>query len=305
MTMPLADYPSVHYFYEALGRQFPYFSAIIPRQVDAFGDEWLKLFDAELKAFFGGDHERIDRGVRGYGKFALDSMKLQVKFQKTKEYDNKTYAQAASEVYQNKDYMFGLYLPGILLSHYLWRHHFLQHIFFRDRFLPLVGSGEGKTFNDIGVGTGFYSKEMLARTKVTGNGYDLSPHALAHAELLLAAQGIQGRYRINLRDVTTEPAPPAADYLINIEVLEHLEDPQTFLNALAKMLKPGGYGLFSAAVNAPNADHIYLYREPAEVAAQLTKAGFEIVDAASDVAYFPRTETELVPVNAAFIVTKK
>ena len=73
-------------------------------------------------------------------------MKLQVKFNKTLEYDNKSYDEAASEVYQSRDYMFGLYLPGILISHYLWEHHYKQHIFFEEKLVPLIkerGSQDG------------------------------------------------------------------------------------------------------------------------------------------------------------------
>jgi len=303
--MKLDGYPSVSLFGDLLRRQFPYFAGVMQKQEDSFGDHWLELFETELKSFFEYDKQRLDQAVRGYGKFALDSMKLQVKFQKTKEYENKTYEEAASEVYQNKEYMFDLYLPGILLSHYLWRHHFLQHIFFMEKFLPLVKNGDGKVFYDIGVGTGFYSKEMLTRTNMKGKGFDLSPHSLAHTLKLLSAHNVSDRYEPNLRDIIKEPVTPSADYLLNIEVLEHLEDPQTFLNSLAKMLKPGGYGLISAAINAPNADHIYLYRNPDEVAAQLTKAGFELVDSTVDAAYAPRLEGDLVPVNVAFIVARK
>ncbi len=303
--MKLDKYPSVRILYDSLQQRFPYFSGVIQKQIDSFGDPWLRLFEKELETFFAKDRELIERAVIGYGKFALDSMKLQVKFQKTREYDNKTYEEAASEVYQNKEYMFGLYLPGILLSHYLWKHHFLQHVFFLEKFLPLVGSGDGKVFFDIGVGTGFYSKEMLTRSNLTGKGFDLSPHSLEHTLLLLGKHNVSKRYEANLRDIIGNPVSPAADFLINIEVLEHLENPQMFIDSLAGMLMPGGYGLISAAINAPNADHIYLYRNSEEVAEQLLKAGFEIVDSTVDAAYLPRKEGELVPVNAAFIVTRK
>lgn len=297
-------YPAIGYFYDELSYQFPYFVGTIQKQSTSFGDNWLTLFETELSTFFSNDTNRIKHAVKGYGKFALDSMKLQVKFQKTKEYDNKTYEEAASEVYQNKDYMFGLYLPGILLSHYLWRHHFLQHIFFVEKFLPLVGNGDGKVFYDVGPGTGFYSKEMLKRTNLIGKGFDLSPHSLEHTLMLLRANNVADRFEGNLQDIIKNPGIPAADYLINIEVLEHLEDPQTFLNFLAKMLKPSGYGLISAAINAPNADHIYLYRSSDEVAFQLLTAGFEIVDSSVDTAYTARSEMDLVPINACFIVKK-
>ena len=302
--MKIQDKPNLAIFHDSIQSQFPYFSGVVQRQIDEFGEHWLVLFESELSAFFAQDKKSIDKAVKGYGKFSLDSMKLQVKFQKAKEYENKTYEEAASEVYQNREYMYELYLPGILLSHYLWRHHFLQHTFFLDKFLPLIRGGEGKIFYDIGVGTGFYSKEMLLRTKLTGKGFDMSPHSLSHTEMLLDRHRILGRYETDLRDIIKKPVITTADYLINIEVLEHLEEPQLFLNALEKMLKPGGYGLISAAINAPNADHIYLYRNSCEVEHQLVNAGFEIVDSTIDAAYLPRSEDELVPMNVAFIVKK-
>ncbi|MBS4096039.1 MAG: methyltransferase domain-containing protein [Sulfuricella sp.] len=303
--MKLDDYSSVGFFYDALRQRFPYFSGVIQKQIDTFGDHWLRLFERELEVLFAKDKKRIDQAVMGYGKFALDSMKLQVKFQKTKAYDNKTYEEAASEVYQNKEYMFGLYLPGILLSHYLWRHHFLQHMFFLEKFLPLVGSGDGKVFYDIGVGTGFYSKEMLTRSNLTGKGFDLSPYSLEHTLMLLEKHHVDKRYETNLRNIIENPVMPAAEFLVSIEVLEHLENPQIFLDSLSCMLIPGGYGLISAAINAPNADHIYLYRNSDEVAEQLLNAGFEIVDSSVDPAYSPKKDGDLVPVNVAFIVTKR
>ncbi len=303
-TMNLDGYPNLEIFHNSLKDRFPYFSGVMEKQQGSFGDHWLQLFERELAVFFAGDVERIRSAVMGYGKFALDSMKLQVKFQKSKEYENKTYEQAASEVYQNREYMFSMYLPGILLSHYLWRHHFLQHSFFLEKFLPRVGDGKGKIFYDIGVGTGFYSKELLMRTNLTGMGFDMSPYSLEHTRALLAKYGAADRYQTNLRNIVDDPVTPAADILVNIEVLEHLEDPQSFLNALLNMLKPGGKGLISAAINAPNADHIYLYRNSDEVAEQLLNAGFKIDACSVDEAYPPKKDGELVPVNVAFIVTR-
>ena len=70
------------------------------------------------------------------------------------------------------------------------------------------------------------------------------------------------------------------------------------------MLEPGGYGLITAAVTAPNADHIYLYNSIGEVLAQVEQAGFKVVDSREDRAYEPTKPTESVPKNAAIIVTK-
>ena len=289
---------------ELIALKYPFFLGSLEKQESLFGDDWGNQLELELERHFQGNTEKLEAAIKGYAKFAIDSMKLQVKFQKSGEYENKTYLEAASEVYQNRDYMFNLYLPGILLSHYLWRHHYYQHKFFIERFLPLFLNKNSGMFYDIGVGTGFYSKEMLTRTKLNGMGFDLSPFSLEHTIQMLRNHEVVERYTPNLRDIVLNPILESADCIINIEVLEHLENPQVFLNSLYKMLKIGGHGLISAAINAPNADHIYLYRNYTEVQAQIEAAGFIVVDKTLDLAYEPKHKDELVPTNVAFIVTK-
>ena len=87
-------------------------------------------------------------------------------------------------------------------------------------------------------------------------------------------------------------------------MLEHLEDPLSFLKALLRMLEPGGYGMVTAAVTAPNADHIYLYNSAQEVVAQIEEAGFKVVEYREDRAYEPTRPSESAPINAAVIVTR-
>jgi 2-polyprenyl-3-methyl-5-hydroxy-6-metoxy-1,4-benzoquinol methylase len=299
------EYPTVLAMQETLARRFPYFAGVWQRQYDEFGDAWLQALEVDMARFFGDDRERLDQAVYGYGCFALDAMRLQKEFDKTGEYRNKSYAEAASEVYQNEEYMFGLYLPGILISHFLWRHHYLQHIFFCERFVPLIRAHGGDRFFDVGVGTGFYSKEMLrVLPEARGTGVDLSPFSMRHTVGMLESWGFGARYSTELRDIISDPPGPPAPFLVNIEVLEHLEDPQSFLCALHGMLEPGGYGLISAAMRAPNADHIYLYNSVEEVLEQIQKAGFDVVRYIDDPAYEARRPGDSVPRNAAVIVTR-
>ena len=306
MNINATLYPHVSKIYEVFLKNFPYFKATIPRQIDLFGESWLAHFQHEMQVHFADDENAITNAALGYGKFCLDSMKLQKIFDKTRQYENKTYEEAASEVYQNRDYMFSLYLPGILLSHFLWSHHYKQHIFFREKFVPKVIDHGGHVFYDIGVGTGFYSKEMLlVNENMHGEGFDLSPHSLEYTKKTLEKFNLEEKYTPNKRNIISEPIKVAASFITCIEVLEHLENPQEFLNSLSKMLEPGGFGLISAALTAPNADHIYLYEEPEEVADQLGKANLDIIEYIHDPAYEPRKPSDSIPRNVAFIVTPK
>lgn len=303
-TNLLANHPMVGVIDAVLLAEAPYLASVTTKQMDRFGPQWLDVFENDLKVFFGEDVEGLKTAVRGYIRFALDGMLLQKRFDKTGEYEHKTYEQASAEVYQNEKYMHSLYLPGIYLSHFLFRHHYQQHLFFEESFVPAVKANGGKTFVDVGVGTGFYSREMLRQVPgLTGRGYDLSPHSLSYTSRNVETFGLSDRYAAVRQDILEQPPEPAS-FLINIEVLEHLEDPLTFLKGLYDMLAPGGLGLIAAAVTAPNADHIYLYRSTAEVVDQIKQAGFTVLEYRDDAAYEPRSANESVPRNALVMVTR-
>jgi 2-polyprenyl-3-methyl-5-hydroxy-6-metoxy-1,4-benzoquinol methylase len=290
-----------------LSLNYSFFKDTLKKQTNLFGTLWEEHFNKELVTFYQNDFKKLQIALDGYCSFALEGMKLQVKFNKTREYEPKTYEDASLEVYQNENYMLDLYLPGIYLSHFLWKHHYEQQLFFQKVFLKKYVDFEKETlFYDIGIGTGFYSKEMLQNLpKSKGQGFDLSPYSIKHTKYMLEKFNLDHRYRLNKTDIIKNTPTEQCDYVICIEVLEHLENPQLFLNYLFKMLKKNGIGLISAAINAPNADHIYLYRNYIDVKLQIEKAGFIVKDFISDNAYQPRNSEDLVPVNAAFIVLKK
>ena len=99
----------------------------------------------------------------------------------------------------------------------------------------------------------------------------------------------------------TNPPEKSWPFLLSVEVLEHLEDPLSFIRQLRAMLAPGGRGFITAALTAPNEDHIYLYNSCDEIIEQLQTAGFEVISHVEEAAYKPRGD-EPVPRIAAFIV---
>lgn len=286
-----------------LTERFPYFAKVVSKRFEEFGPAWADDFEGELQAFFAGDGEALAKAVDGYGVFALDAMKLQKRFDKERRYVPKSYADVAAAVYHSRSYMFDLYLPGILLSQFLWSHHYRQLLFFRERFVPRAKASGARLFYDVGVGTGFYSKEMLlALPHSRGTGCDISEHSLGHTTKMLERWELAARYEPRRVDILSADLPPA-DCIVSVEVLEHLEDPPAFLRALHRMLRPGGVGYVTAAINAPNADHIYLYRSISDVTNEIDGAGFRVLDHAEYLGYVPKPG-ESVPSGGVFVVTR-
>lgn len=301
----LLDFPHVSMIRQTLRDEAPYLAGVIDKQHGEFGAEWLQEFESDLATFYADDMDKLRLATQGYIKFALDGMLLQKRFDKSGRYEVKTYDQAAAEVYQNEQYMHSLYLPGIYLSHFLWRHHFIQHLYFLDQFIPRVKAHGGTTYYDVGVGTGFYLREMLRRVPcLRGQGFDLSPSSLSYTDRMVTAFSLRDRCALNLQDILSNPPTPPASFLTNVEVLEHLEDPLAFLKGLNKLLEPGGLGMITAAVTAPNADHIYLYNSVDELVSHVKEAGFTVIDSREDKAYEPKRPSESVPRNAIVIVSK-
>ncbi|EGJ11397.1 class I SAM-dependent methyltransferase [Rubrivivax benzoatilyticus] len=275
--------------------------ALVGRAMDGFGAEWAADFESVLETFCADD-EALQAAVKGYVAFAMDSMRRQKAFEASGAYPVKSYAQAADEVYLNDAHMMQEYLPGLLLSHFLWPHHYRQLRFFDTAFVAPMALGAQPRFAEVGVGTALYSRRLLSRVaRATGAGYDISPSSCRFAERHLAAAGLDQRYTMHQHDVLDGGLDPVP-WLVCVEVLEHLERPVEFLRALRAGLAPGGKAFITAALNAAHADHIYLYRSGEEVLAHLHAAGFVLEQSFVATAHAPASAGAPVPAAAAFVV---
>lgn len=257
-------------------RQARFARTSIGRASSDFGPEWDSAFEHLLSVLYR-DPGALADAVKGYAAFAIDSMRRQSRFEIEREYRAKTFDEAAAEVYFNDEHMRTQYLPGLLLSHFLWPHHYLQLRYFEQFFLPSLTKQDQPRFVEVGVGTGLYSRTALERVpSARGIGYDLSPLSISFTRSHLDACGVLDRYETGLRNVISDPPADRVDHVVCVEVLEHLEDPVTLLRALKEMTNPGGKLFVTAALNAADADHIYLYRNAEEVLAQTTEAGLHV-----------------------------
>lgn len=293
--------PSVEALRRAIAENHRFSRGLIERAEATFGADWVDDFEKLLAPLFPTEAD-LATAARGYSAFAFDSMRQQKAFEESRQYKNKSYAEVAEEIYLNEQHMLSEYLPGLLLSHFLWPHHYRQIQFFDAAFLAPIRRSDRPEFAEVGIGTAVFSRRILELVpNARGHGYDISPSSCRYAQAHVAAIGAAKRYEVNCQDILVQAITPVP-WLVCVEVLEHLENPLEFLRALRAALVPGGRAFITAAVNAAHADHIYLYRSAHEVEQQLVEAGFAIEQGFSASAFAPPETGVPVPVAAAFVV---
>ncbi len=106
---------------------------------------------------------------------------------------------------------------------------------------------DGTNVLDVGCGGGVFSEAMAAKGgNVTG--IDLAEDSLEIAKLHL----YESQYKIDYINQSVEDFadknPSSFDVIVCMEMLEHVPDPQSIVNACSKILKPGGW-LFLSTLN--------------------------------------------------------
>ncbi len=109
----------------------------------------------------------------------------------------------------------------------------------RLKFITDITALTGKTVLDVGCGGGILS-EALAAGGAQVTGIDLAPSSLEVARLHLLESGVQVTYRqITVEALALEQARQF-DVVTCMEMLEHVPDPVSVINACAQLVKPGG-----------------------------------------------------------------
>jgi 2-polyprenyl-6-hydroxyphenyl methylase/3-demethylubiquinone-9 3-methyltransferase len=120
----------------------------------------------------------------------------------------------------------------------------------RLEYIQRFTSLEGKKVLDVGCGGGILSESMAASgAQVTG--IDMGEAPLQVARLHLLESGLAINYERIPVERLAEEQPQQFDIITCMEMLEHVPDPASVVNACARLTKPGGRLFFSTINRNP------------------------------------------------------
>lgn len=108
----------------------------------------------------------------------------------------------------------------------------------------------GKKVLDVGCGGGILAESMAAAgAEVTG--IDMGEEPLRVAELHTLETGVEVDYRQITAEALADDMPGAFDVVTCMEMLEHVPDPGSVVDACARLVRPGGHVFFSTLNRNP------------------------------------------------------
>ena len=122
----------------------------------------------------------------------------------------------------------------------------------RLNYIDKAVSLKGKTVLDVGCGGGILSESMAEKgAQVTG--IDLGEKSLKVAVLHSLDSGVAVDYQLISVEELAEKSPASFDVVTCLEMLEHVPNPASVVQACAKLVKPGGQVFFSTINRNPKA----------------------------------------------------
>jgi 2-polyprenyl-6-hydroxyphenyl methylase/3-demethylubiquinone-9 3-methyltransferase len=119
-------------------------------------------------------------------------------------------------------------------------------------FIQRYADLEGKRLVDVGCGGGILT-EGLAKAGADALGVDLSEDLIDIADLHGLETGVTAHYQKISAETLAAEQPASFDHVTCMEMLEHVPDPASIIQACATLVKPGGMVFFSTLNRVPKA----------------------------------------------------
>ena len=122
----------------------------------------------------------------------------------------------------------------------------------RTDYINLHSPVKGLKVLDVGCGGGLIT-EALAKFGADVTGIDMGEAPLSVAQLHLLESNLEIEYLKITAEELAEQRPEQYDIVTCLEMLEHVPDPSSVINACAQLVKPGGDVYFSTINRNPKA----------------------------------------------------
>lgn len=208
-----------------------------------------------------------------YVKMRQDMQELYQQFLQTEQYPNTSFEEVRQAIYEQPEIM-DYHMHGLTLAQFLWPDQYERFHFYSENLKSHAPNV--KNYLEIGAGHGLYLQESvrILGDRVHYDVVDISPTSIALSRNLLRDE----RINFMLADVFDLNPETKYDLIIMGELIEHLEDPLAMLKKAKDLLTETGVIYVTTPANAPMIDHIYLFRDEAEIQALLKTAGLNILD---------------------------
>jgi SAM-dependent methyltransferase len=255
-----------------------FFASGIKRLIEAHGDSYLRFVNDHVAFIFqrGADQNvELQKATEAYTRYSIEYLYLQHQLEASEEarYSCASFEEGRREVYDNPEIMEGYYLDGLYLSLVLWPNHYRMLRYFLDQFMPWVPE-KGRLL-ELPIGSGSYAcYGLLQKPGWTGLGVDISASGIAYSRRLAAHWGLN---RLTIEFGEGQKALPwedgAFDAVITGELLEHLDDPSSFLRECVRVTKPGGFLFATTAIYAASVDHVFMFEDVESVNQMILDSG--------------------------------
>ncbi len=243
--------------------------------------------------------------AQSYLTIVEDTFREQLYFMKHKEYRHKSYADVAGDVYHNDDYM-NRYMYGLAVTAFLWPNHVDLARFFNQT-LPTDKQG---TYLEIGPGHGYYMMTAMTKSAFDNfTGVDISAASIAQTQNILGHFAAGKNYSLKQCDFleADDLQENSCDAIVMGEVLEHVENPDVFLQRIRSLAKDDAYIYVTTCINAPAIDHIYLWRDCESLEDMIEGCGLKIKEA-DRLPYEGKTlkeaQAEALAINVGYVLEK-
>lgn len=257
--------------------------------------------------FYGCFFSRKDSGglassVQAYLRMLDVMRRLQKAFGETGRYPHATLAEAESAVYANPAVMTD-HMVGLALAQFLWIDQFTRFRAFH-QWLNAARHQVG-SYLEVGAGHGLYLREaarQLPAAKI--HVLDISTTSL---DIARSVGPDSASYELDDFLEWQPKGQEAVDFITMGEILEHVENPGSFLRKAHALLARSGRAFITTPCNAPMIDHVFLFENRAQIRALVESSGFRILRetcCATDNLAIEHAERFQIPIMYAVLAEK-